>query len=78
MLPFVSLLSQVGSNASSAAILGGAEVISNNVSQAWDRTWDIALSGGLYGAINNIGIFSRLERSCSGCWTLSVSGFQTK
>jgi hypothetical protein len=57
MLPFVSLLSQVGSNASSAAILGGAEVISNNVSQAWDRTWDIALSGGLYGAINNIGIF---------------------
>jgi hypothetical protein len=57
MLPFVSLLSQVGSNASSAGILGGAEVISNNVSQAWDRTWDIALSGGLYGAINNIGIF---------------------
>lgn len=57
MPPFVSFLSQVNSNAASAGVLGGAEVISKNVSEAWDRTWDIALSGGLYGAINNIGIF---------------------
>ena len=56
----VFLFGQIGSNvagnASSAVLLGGAEAISNTVSQAWDHTWDVALSGGLYSAVNNMAI----------------------
>src|SRR5579883_683084 len=45
------------SDAASSAILGGGEAASVTVSQAWDHTWDVALSGGLYTAVNNIGVF---------------------
>lgn len=55
----ISAITNPGTSASSAAsavILGGGEAASRTVSQAWDHTWDVALSGGLYGAVNNIGI----------------------
>ncbi|XHX79264.1 MAG: hypothetical protein RBJ76_04845 [Stenomitos frigidus ULC029] len=44
-------------NQNARDILGSAETASTQTSQAWDRTWDLALSGGLYHAVNNIGIF---------------------
>jgi len=44
------------SDAASRVLLGGGEAASRTVSLAWDQTWDVALSGGLYGAVNNIGI----------------------
>jgi hypothetical protein len=52
-------------------LLNGGSAVSQKVAESWDQTWSIALSGGLYTALNNFGIF--IAVACMTLWLLNFA-----
>jgi len=56
---------------SARVLLTDAQCISNAVSESWDYTWQVILSGHLYHSLNNIGVF--IAAGCLALWCLNFA-----
>lgn len=74
MLLFTHLLLQIGapnfagSDNASRFLVNAGRNQSEAIAAAWDNTWQVALSGGLYHVLNNFGIF--IAAGSLALWTL--------
>jgi len=70
-LQLYTFLAQVDNAMGARVILNGSNGISDKVSESWDYTWEVALTGGLYTALNNVGVF--VAMGCLGLWLLQFA-----